>query len=556
MRPSNVLALVLTIAAVVAATAGQARAASAPGRITVPLGSIVPFDAPTGFSAGVIRPDGAAIVAAPQDGNRVRLAAVRPDGALDPAFGAGGIADVPLAQGFGSPAAELVLRPDGRLVIAVSGPFVTNEPSRVRLLGLTAAGAPDPAFHDGTPLDAPVGLSGRAHALAPDRGIVVSGYQVQPDRWALTRITPAGEVDAGFGTGGVTTLPEEHARGVAVTVAAGGAIDAIGEVTRTYDRPRYLRRLTATGATDPAFAGGRAIPLGYGGSSGARERPDGSLDVVTGAAQTYVNRYRADGTLDSSFGEGGGVALPTEYGLQLSALDTVGGTLLAGPDGQDVVVRPPRGNQARDPALRVARLAAGGSLTSDTAVTPAFGGGFFPDEQGFATKPSVLDQTAAYLLPVGTRADGGLLLAGGVGVGESGKYGIFRLVEDGALAALTPADQPDLAFGAPASAAPTLSLTLPARPVLRAGDGSFAWVRLQASTSGLGLVHYRAQVAGQTVASTVLDSTTTAPRLLVGPESIRVLRRHPRATVVLTARFRDLLGRDATATARAPLRPR
>jgi uncharacterized delta-60 repeat protein len=123
----------------------------------------------------------------------VRLSA---GGALDSTFGADGVATVPDAQappsldtgGFG-----VAALPGGEVLAMgrrASGPL---------LLRLRPDGAPDPAYHDGTPLPLP-GRFGFSMLARPDGSADVNVGAL------LIRVTPDGQLDPTFGAGGSATL--------------------------------------------------------------------------------------------------------------------------------------------------------------------------------------------------------------------------------------------------------------------------------------------------------------------------------------------------------------
>jgi uncharacterized delta-60 repeat protein len=105
------------------------------GRVTIDAGGA------DEASAVALRPDGRIVVAGSTSrGHDMLVARLRRDGALDRAFGRGGLRRV----GFGGDdlAFDLALRPDGRIVVAGrGGPGATIAVARLR-----PGGGPDPAF--------------------------------------------------------------------------------------------------------------------------------------------------------------------------------------------------------------------------------------------------------------------------------------------------------------------------------------------------------------------------------------------------------------------------
>jgi uncharacterized delta-60 repeat protein len=128
-----------------------------------------------------------------------------------------------------------------------------------------------------------------------------------------------------------------------------------------------------------------------------------------------VAAYRQDGSLDSTFGEGGVVFSNVEDGMvaEVMTVDSFGNIVVAGPRNP----ARPFGNAA------VARLLPDGRLD------PSFGGG-----DGMTDLPARIAVSA-----VRADAQGGILVAGAHGEGGDREFAVFRLDSGGS---------PDLSFGA------------------------------------------------------------------------------------------------------------
>jgi uncharacterized delta-60 repeat protein len=195
------------------------------------------------------------------------------------------------------------------------------------------------------------GRGGQASELArtPEGLLVAGGYTGMmaepPDRTSfvfntiiLSRFTESGELDAGFGTAGVSRSrpvgPHDlHlgdlvvGRGGAISVSATANLDGGDDYEAT-----LVLRYDATGKLDASFGQGGVVrdPLGTGDAaviSALAAAPDGGV-YLTGERQGrfYVARLRADGALDDGFGAGG---VATIRGLG----DSAGWALLLAPDG-------------------------------------------------------------------------------------------------------------------------------------------------------------------------------------------------------------------------------
>jgi uncharacterized delta-60 repeat protein len=204
-----------------------------------------------------------------------------PDGSLDGSFGTGGVVsfDLDAFEFLGG----VEVQGDGHLVALGSGGVTTFAGGDVTLLRLDTTGALDPTF--GTSGVTRTDLGGTefgVHLALQSDGKIVGGGFGSGDSYVL-RWDTTGALDAGFGVGGVTTLPVAvFAPGIAVQ--DDGKIVAVATlgVPSTF----VVARLDASGVLDPTFGVGgfRANPSdGGGGSRSAILQADGK--IVT-AAQT------------------------------------------------------------------------------------------------------------------------------------------------------------------------------------------------------------------------------------------------------------------------------
>jgi len=124
----------------------------------------------------------------------------------------------------------------------------------------------------------------------------------------------AGELDTGFGAGGtvrkdVSPGADDSARDVAIQSDGKILVVGAGFVTLggTAVRTATLLRYNANGTLDSSFAqGGIATLTGATDANGIAIQPDGKIVIVGTAGEgIYVSRYNTNGTLDSSFGLSG-----------------------------------------------------------------------------------------------------------------------------------------------------------------------------------------------------------------------------------------------------------
>ncbi len=297
-----------------------------------------------------ILPDGRIVVAGVSVGDnssRGLLVGLRPDGSLDPVFGAVALDEIVRFT-------TVAVQPDGN-VVAVG----TTLDNHLAVARRSSDGEPDPTFGAAgvVHVDAIVGGSSdsgmSSHdvdlALAPDGGIVVVGSAWDTEggraeqQFALARLTTGGVLDVVFGDGGLlfTTVadspyPVKQGRGSQIAVLPDGAIVVGGEAARRstvdglerVDLAFVVARYDATGHLDETFgergvAHSAPIPLPGGAVNGigdlaitatgdillvgqARSADRVPGDVV--AQELAVLRFDPNGDLDPQF-DGDGVRL-------------------------------------------------------------------------------------------------------------------------------------------------------------------------------------------------------------------------------------------------------
>jgi uncharacterized delta-60 repeat protein len=295
------------------------------GVVTTPFGSLGTAVA----DAAVVQPDGKIVAAgyfasgtSLNNRNEIGLARYLPDGSLDTGFGysADGRASLAIGpksnEGYG-----VALQPDGKILVA--GASFNGTDSDFALARFTASGAVDSGFGSSGSTTTPI-LSGNdvaeAVALQPDGKIIVGGYTYNGSNndFAIVRYTPDGSVDSTFTGGGAAITPigpsDDEVR--ALAVQPDGKIVAAGWSFNGSNYDFALVRYTANGSLDSSFGtNGKVVtPIGSGDERAfaVALQPDGKIvaagrshDDATGTNDFAVVRYKADGTLDSSFGSGG-----------------------------------------------------------------------------------------------------------------------------------------------------------------------------------------------------------------------------------------------------------
>ena len=275
--------------------------------------------------------------------------------AFDASFGTGGKVRFDL-DGLGDKATWVRALPDGKILVSGTStaflafdpnqppgqpPGTTGAPQNHRFLArLRADGSFDAAFGEGGVVRfSDFSPGSDALAIQPDGKILVGGRTNTIDgAFAVARFNPDGTIDAGFGDQGVAAvnldtqpvpafLPEQV---TSLAVQPDGKLVAAGLVDKPGTGPHALPsrsvagvvRFNSDGTVDEPF--GRHVEDLHFLPRQILIEPDGQV-VVGGDAGGYWSndpvggfrfaRFNPDGTFDTSFGQGGAVAvdLPAAY---------------------------------------------------------------------------------------------------------------------------------------------------------------------------------------------------------------------------------------------------
>lgn len=260
-----------------------------------------------------------------------------PAGSLDGSFGSGGKITTDFSGGPDA-ALSVILQTDGKIVVAGYARVGTGYD--FALARHNANGSLDTSFGTGGKVTTDFGGRdfGLAMALQSDGKIVVVGYSCTPPplvvnasctdssyKFALARYDANGSLDASFGTlGKVTTdLPGTKEQVLAVVLQPwDGAIVVAGYVFNGSNYDFALARYNSTGTLDASFGSAGIITTDFASRDdqaiGLALQTDGRI-VVSGSTSSgggyrdfALARYNGNGTLDTSFGNGGKVT--TDFG--------------------------------------------------------------------------------------------------------------------------------------------------------------------------------------------------------------------------------------------------
>ncbi|MGN6663744.1 MAG: hypothetical protein ACTHK6_06010 [Solirubrobacterales bacterium] len=332
-------------------------------------------------------------------------------GELDPSFGVGGKVQAPF--GPESFAGGVAVQADGKILVAGS-PEESQGFSVARLL---PNGSLDPSWGSGGVATTPLGKFAFAEdvAVQPDGKVVVVGEAPGPENedFGIVRFLSNGELDPGFGEGGIVILPvgEFGDQARAVAIGPGGRIAVVG----TSDLPSFrnavgVAMLESDGTPEAAFAGdGTTLVTTESGEDdrgeGVAFQPDGKIVIADstgggGGDGFTLIRLGLDGKPDHSFGGDGVVEtpIPGEGGIEEGRVSDVviqpDGKIVGGGYGFDYTGTPPDFVGK----FEIVRYLSNGELD------PSFGGGGMvgvrlPGEHSFGRA-------------LGLAADGKLVLGG------------------------------------------------------------------------------------------------------------------------------------------------
>jgi uncharacterized delta-60 repeat protein len=292
------------------------------------------------------------------------LARFLPDGTPDPTFGGTGMVVAHLLDGFNY-AANVVVQRNGQIVVAGYG-----------YSGLGCAANADQAFvarfnPDGS-LDSSFGNSGviivansnganPAVALQDDGDIVVAA------NGRVARYMPDGTPDSGFGTDGAVTLAlggtNENAEGLAID--SNGKVVVSGYEKIGSNNEPFIARFLANGSLDTSFGGVGYVALGNltGGQRGYRVAVGSDGTILLGGS-FGIWRVEPDGRTDTTWGGTGVVRTPAESTSVVPIRD-----LVVDPDG-NILATGTAWNGTDDDFVFM-KYSAGGSL--ETLKTKNFG---------------------------------------------------------------------------------------------------------------------------------------------------------------------------------------
>ncbi len=270
------------------------------------------------FDAPMVQAGGRIVFAglATNQSDKVYLRALNTDGTADTSFGTAGETITGVSGKYGR--AAVAMASDGKVLVAgasSSNKFVVERFNQngTRDTAWGSNGAVTVTVPDSS-YARPTALTATANGAIVSVDATASGRQV----FTVVKVGPLG-ADPGFGSAGVARSVFTNQQAVAndVAILPDGKVLLSGSVrpsSSSSTADTALARFTEAGAADSSFGTGGRITHNISGGTGedyaAAVAPlaDGRA-VLTGPSTTngMVARIKADGTLDSSFGQGGKV---------------------------------------------------------------------------------------------------------------------------------------------------------------------------------------------------------------------------------------------------------
>lgn len=280
------------------------------------------------------QPDGGVVVAgiAGGGGGECEFGIFRYDdtGALDPAFGASGVA----AFDPGTGCAEyhnIALAPNGDILV---GGMLFGNTISTRAFRYSPAGVKGAGFDVNEP-----DVSVEGSAIQTDGKLVMAG-SLAGDFW-LARYNPNGTRDTGFGANGIVTtdFAPDTANANGVIALPGGKLLAVGIAASGTNKRVCLARYNANGSLDVTFgAGGKTTTAAaFDSRSPTALAVSGTQVLFVGVrnAKPAVVRVDDTGSIDAAFGDAGVTEI--DFGVTGTTTNTGGFGIAIDPDGRILV---------------------------------------------------------------------------------------------------------------------------------------------------------------------------------------------------------------------------
>jgi len=304
----------------------------------------MPFDVAVG-------PDGKPVVAAYDssggEGGALRVFRFDRSGHLDPSFGGAGETTQPLRPGYSAPVA-VVVQPDGKVVVTTEGSMVEGG-QELRVARYLADGTLDPGFGTGgitamtlptqtRPADVLLGPTGTITVGSPY--CCVGGTTLFGEGFSVARLLGDGRPDLGLAASGQVRFPTPGAAGLVEGIALapdGGTFILFEERTETISTVDNLVKLAPDGSLDSSFGEGGRLRTYYrvGPVTPNAIAVDGQGRIVGAGSDQKIAAFRLlpNGTVDRTFNGGQRVRSRSAGRAIAIALQSSGRVVVLGESG-------------------------------------------------------------------------------------------------------------------------------------------------------------------------------------------------------------------------------
>jgi hypothetical protein len=189
------------------------------------------------------------------------LTRLLPDGSVDPTFANGVPLELTSSSVDSAGLGEMYVRPDGSLFGFARLGWMSGTPGATLIFSVTADGHFDPAFNGGAPLTIVEAVYGRTRIFDTGSGYLITGFSRLATGNVLVgsvwRLRPDGTPDPAFGNGGVLDFPGNAGDigGSDAMMLPGGGFQILN-YEQSKPVPNYWRRYRADGSIDTAFGNG------------------------------------------------------------------------------------------------------------------------------------------------------------------------------------------------------------------------------------------------------------------------------------------------------------
>lgn len=295
------------------------------------------FGGSAAANAIMVQPADQKIVTAGYSDDTVGVIRYTTSGGLDATFGSGGRASIDIGV---SEVATALLNQSGKILVA--GGATVGGGSQFLLARLTTAGALDTTFGPSNQgyVTTLIGAGANANGVVEQTNgrLVLAGVAIVNGvgNFALARYTSSGTLDTTFGTNGITTtLIDNFCAGNACAIDSSNRIIVVG-YSRTTATRLALARYTSTGSLDTTFGTNGIVNLEFAGvetvGNGVAIQSDGKIVICgTSGNNVLVARFTTSGVLDTTFNT-------TGYVLTSLGVPANGNAITVQPSDQKILV--------------------------------------------------------------------------------------------------------------------------------------------------------------------------------------------------------------------------